>query len=187
MVRQALLRSSFLCFFWLMACKNPQLKIYHEDDINLFTKGGITTLNDSIFSGVVIGFHPESKDTASIRSFVNGKEDGVWKQFYESGNLKESRFFAAGKKTGEYHLWWENGTEKAIYRFENDEYEGESREWNPEGRLIRVMNYKAGYEEGLQQLWYDNGKIKANYQIINGRRFGLLGTKNCVNVKDSIF
>jgi antitoxin component YwqK of YwqJK toxin-antitoxin module len=49
------------------------------------------------------------------------------------------------------------------------------------------MHYKKGYEEGLQQFYYDNGKVKANYFMKAGRRYGLLGTKNCVNVSDSIF
>jgi hypothetical protein len=39
----------------------------------------------------------------------------------------------------------------------------------------------------MQTWWYDNGKVKSNYRIIEGRRFGLLGTKNCINVSDSIF
>ena len=35
--------------------------------------------------------------------------------------------------------------------------------------------------------FYNNGKVRSNYLVINGKRYGLLGTKNCVNVKDSIF
>jgi antitoxin component YwqK of YwqJK toxin-antitoxin module len=49
------------------------------------------------------------------------------------------------------------------------------------------MNYVMGHESGAQQQFYTDGKIKANYTIIDGRRYGLLGTKNCVNVSDSIF
>ena len=73
------------------------------------------------------------------------------------------------------------------YLFSNDEYEGTCREWNEAGRLVKEMNYKAGYEAGSQRSWYDNGRIRANYVIEDGRRYGLLGTKNCVNVSDSIF
>jgi len=73
------------------------------------------------------------------------------------------------------------------YQFEDDEYEGTCREWNESGRLITEMNYHRGYESGSQKVWYDNGKIKSNYVMESGRRYGLLGTKNCVNVSDSIF
>lgn len=52
---------------------------------------------------------------------------------------------------------------------------------------MKEMNYKKGFEEGSQKMFYDNGKVKVNYIMINGRRYGLLGTKNCVNVSDSVF
>ena len=54
------------------------------------------------------------------------------------------------------------------------------------GNLFHLAHYKNGQEEGVQKLWYENGKIRANYIILNGKRFGLLGTKNCLNVKDSL-
>ena len=74
-----------------------------------------------------------------------------------------------------------------VYVFVNDEYEGTCREWSSDGLLVKEMNYLKGHEEGSQRWWYDNGKIKANYIIKQGRRYGLLGTKNCMNVSDSIF
>ena len=42
-------------------------------------------------------------------------------------------------------------------------------------------SYKNGYELGEQKIWDKNGEIVTNYIIKNGRRFGLLGKKNCVN------
>lgn len=69
----------------------------------------------------------------------------------------------------------------------NDEYTGDFKEWIASGLLIKHFHYKNGQEDGSQQLFYENGKIKANYVIINGKRYGLLGTKNCKNVSDSIF
>jgi antitoxin component YwqK of YwqJK toxin-antitoxin module len=48
------------------------------------------------------------------------------------------------------------------------------------------MNYEAGIEVGQQRQWYDDGSVRSNYVMKNGRRFGLLGTKNCINVKDSL-
>lgn len=83
--------------------------------------------------------------------------------------------------------WWENGNKKISYLFDNDEYNGICREWNAEGKLIREMSYKKGYEDGPQKMFYDNGKIRSNYVIIKGRRYGLLGTKNCINISDNVF
>ena len=55
------------------------------------------------------------------------------------------------------------------------------------GKLIEELNYLYGYENGSQKVWYLNGKIKSNYVIKNSRRFGLLGTKNCVNTSEEVF
>jgi antitoxin component YwqK of YwqJK toxin-antitoxin module len=148
---------------------------------------GTIYYDDKLFTGTAYSLFPGSKDTAEISSFNNGKEHGTWRRFYESGLKKAQREFNNGNKTGEYLTWWENGKQQLHYQFNNDEYEGVCREWNSEGLLVKEMNYKKGHEEGQQRWWYDNGKIKANYVISDGRRYGLLGTKNCVNVSDSIF
>jgi len=159
MAHRALLRSS-LIFLFIVGCKNDVIKV---------------------------SFYPGTTDTAEIRSYRDGLENGAWKQFYPSNKLKELRYFENGRKVGIYLGWWENGNRKLVYHFKDDEYEGDCSEWNEDGLLVKVMHYKRGHEEGRQQLWYDNGKVRANYMIINGRRYGLLGTKNCTNVSDSIF
>ncbi len=120
-------------------------------------------------------------------NFVNNLTWAEWKKYYEGGKIKETRRFSLGKKTGDYIAWWPNGSKQLHYFFIDDEYEGNCKEWNEKGLLTKDMNYKKSKEEGLQRWWYDNGKIKANYFIKGGRRYGLLGTKNCINVSDSIF
>jgi antitoxin component YwqK of YwqJK toxin-antitoxin module len=156
-------------------------------DKNLNRKNGVVYLGEKPFTGKIYSLYPNTKDTAEITGYNAGREHGIWKEFFANGLLKEKREFRDGLKTGEFLAWWENGKQRLAYNFINDEYEGTCREWNPDGLLVKEMNYKRGHEEGPQQWWYDNGKIKANYVIADGRRFGLLGTKNCINVSDSIF
>jgi len=157
------------------------------DTRGLMIKNGLVYHNNILFTGYMYRLYPDSKDTMEVLGYREGKEHGIWRRFYQGNKLHEKREFAEGKKVGNLEKWWENGKKQMHYVFVNDEYEGFCREWNREGRLIREMNYQQGHEEGVQRWWYDNGKIKANYIIKNGRRFGLLGTKNCINVSDSIF
>ena len=102
-------------------------------------------------------------------------------------NLKEIRSYNNGIKYGKHTGYYNNGKKQFEYNLKNDEYHGLKRAWNKEGVMIQKMNFLKGYENGYQKVWYDNGTIKSNYYVKNGRRFGLLGTKNCTNVKDSIF
>ena len=66
------------------------------------------------------------------------------------------------------------------YNLKDDEYNGSLKEWNRKGQIIKSFNYVNGYENGSQKLWFDNGEVRSNYVIKNNRRYGLLGTKNCI-------
>jgi antitoxin component YwqK of YwqJK toxin-antitoxin module len=159
----------------------------NKSEQQISMNNGILIINNRAFNGTLFTLFPETKDTATVENYTNGKEHGEWRKYYSSTKIKEQRFFNNGQKKGEYIAWWENGNKQLHYFFVADEYEGTCKEWSEAGFLNKIMNYKKGHEEGQQQCWYDNGKIKANYIIKDSRRYGLLGTKNCINVSDSIF
>jgi antitoxin component YwqK of YwqJK toxin-antitoxin module len=192
MAPQVLSRNSIyillIClFFFQCEKKKSECKVLNMDSVSVTTQGGITYVNTKKYSGLLYRLYPNSTDTIELRNYKEGREHGYWKQFYTGKILKELRFFDDGRKEGPYEGWWENGNRKFDYVFRNDEYEGTCREWSADKRLTREMNYHLGHEEGSQKVWYDNGKIRSNYIITDGRRYGLLGTKNCSNVSDSIF
>ena len=110
----------------------------------------------------------------------------VYKKYYNNKQLMEYREFRNGMKNGKQIAYWDNGKKRFQFEAVNDTYEGALKEWDYNGNLFHLAHYKNGQEEGVQKLWYENGKIRANYIILNGKRFGLLGTKNCKNVSDSI-
>jgi antitoxin component YwqK of YwqJK toxin-antitoxin module len=163
------------------------LQKYNAAITPLINAGGVYQLNGKPFSGIIYSLAENKKDTVAIGSFLNGSEDGEWRRFYANNRLMEKRYYTKGKKTGLFEGWWPNGVKRLEYHFQNGEYEGNCKDWSDKGLLVSNMNYKKGYEEGLQQQFYETGKVKANYIMADGRRYGLLGTKNCVNVSDSIF
>ena len=155
--------------------------------VNFTLNNGIATVNKLPFTGTIFMLYPNTKDTAEVRNYLNGYEDGEWRKYYTGNHLREKRTFTNGQKTGSYLVWWPSGKQQQVYNFKQNVYEGTCREWCENGILIKEMNYSKGYETGTQKAWWDNGKIKSNYIIKDGRRYGLLGTKNCINVSDSIF
>lgn len=134
------------------------------------------------FSGTLFRLDSQTQDTLKIESYLKGNRHGKWIQYFPGHVLKEFRTFDRGKKIGAFVQYFPTGKKQQEYHFQNDEYQGLASEWNERGVLIREMHYVAGHEEGSQKLFYDNGQIRANYVMKDGRRFGLLGTKNCVNV-----
>lgn len=190
----ALLVRSPINWLWLLilfaACHSapmPELQVINSSQVELKSKGGLFYLNGKRFSGTAFQYFPNSLDTAFIQHFLRGREEGEWRQYYPDGQLKERRYFTQGEKIGDHIGYWVNGRKSFHYQLENDLYEGNNRAWNKAGLLIMNKHYQNGQEEGTQQVWYDEGKIKSNYIMRQGRRFGLLGTKNCINVADSIF
>jgi antitoxin component YwqK of YwqJK toxin-antitoxin module len=152
----------------------------------------ITILNDVVYrnknkySGFLYELYP-NQDTISLEGFINGQLSGICRKWYPNKQLMEERSYFNGKKNGKQVAYWENGNKRFEFIAKNDGYEGELSEWTFDGKLIHLAHFNDGQEEGSQKLWYDNGKIRANYVIIKGKRYGLLGTKNCKNVSDSIF
>ena len=149
--------------------------------------------NDTLFfrnkkmCGTLYSLNTAQTDTLFIENYINGILDGVSKRWYSNAQLMEERIYNLGQKNGKQVAYFENGKMKFEFTAKYDQYEGELKEWNNDGNLIHLATYKNGQEEGTQKMWYDNGKIRANYVMIKGKRYGLLGTKNCKNVSDSIF
>jgi antitoxin component YwqK of YwqJK toxin-antitoxin module len=139
------------------------------------------------FEGVLYGLYNNSTDTMSVEYFANGILNGVSKKWFPNTLLMEKRYYTQGQKNGKQTAYFENGIKKFDFTAKNDQYEGVLKEWNSDGKLIHLATFKNGQEEGTQKMWYNNGKIRANYVMLNGKRYGLLGTKNCKNVSDSIF
>jgi len=171
-----------------LSSKNPQdnskekIRTISVDNAQISFENTGVFYQGKPFSGKLFRLDPQTQDTLKIESYARGNRHGNWIQYFPGHVLKEFRTFDQGKKIGAFVQYFPTGKKQQEYHFQNDEYQGVASEWNESGGLIREMHYVAGHEEGSQKLFYDNGQVRANYVMKNGRRFGLLGTKNCVNV-----
>ena len=160
--------------------------VINSKDSDIKNIKGLILYKGVPFTGTLIKLQENSNDTISIGNYLKGKKNGIFKRFYNNNLLQEQREFIMGKKDGEHKGYWDNGKLAFYYLLKEDVYDGTQRDWNRDGQLIKSLNYVDGHQEGLQQLWDNNGEIRTNYVIKNNRRYGLLGTKNCINVSDSI-
>ncbi|MES2827122.1 MAG: toxin-antitoxin system YwqK family antitoxin [Bacteroidota bacterium] len=178
----------FACILFSLACNTftaPELENANITDTSLVYRQDTLSRNNKLFTGCIFALHTNG-DTALLKSFKGGVEHGITKIWYPNGRLAEERDFENGKKVGLHKGWWPNGNKKFRYSFKNGEFDGEAKEWYESGSIFKEFHYEKGYEQGSQKLWWINGKTRVNYVIKNNRRYGLLGTKNCVNVADSI-
>jgi len=125
-------------------------------------------------------------DTALFVGYLNGLEEGLSKKWYSNKQIAEIRIYYRGKKIGIHKGYYENGNLKFEYHFIQGEHHGIAKEWYENGQEYKVFHYNMGYEEGSQKAWWENGVIRANYVVKNGRRYGLIGLKLCMNPEDSV-
>lgn len=178
----------------IYSCNNPKQTLIQEIPKNYVKKSSkkISVKNDVVFlsnkkyAGFLYELSP-NKDTILVEGYKDGLLNGVCKKWYSNKQLMEERHYLGGQKNGKQIAFWQNGHKRFEFFAKNDAYEGELKEYSENGQMFHLANYVNGQEEGTQKMWYNNGKIRANYVVIKGKRYGLLGTKNCKNVSDSIF
>lgn len=154
------------------------------DTVRVYSKHGITTFNNRNANGIIFYLN-SAGDTMSRIPFINGKEQGEAKFWYNDQHVKELRYYSDGKKTGTHHGWYADGSLRFEYNYTADEFNGTYKEWYASGQLFRNQNFKMGHEDGMQTIYFEGGQIKSNYLIKNNRRYGLPGTQNCVNISDT--
>jgi antitoxin component YwqK of YwqJK toxin-antitoxin module len=159
----------------------------------LKSANAISLNNDTVFlkgekyNGFLYQLSPNGNDIITLEGYANGLLSGGSKKWFPNKQLMEHRYYRKGKKNGRQIGYWPNGNKRFEFVAKDGDYEGELREWGENGHLFHLGNFVNGHEEGAQKMWYENAKIRSNYVILGGKRYGLLGTKNCKNVSDSIF
>lgn len=183
------LLTCFIIVILTVSCNEKQSKglLFLKSSKNISIVDDIVFLKKEKFNGILYELNSNNKDTVLIEKYKEGLLNGTCKKWYLNNQLMESREYKFGTKNGKQISFWENGNKRFEFIAKSDAYEGEMKEWSINGSLFHLANFVNGQEEGTQKMWYDNGKIRANYVIIKGKRYGLLGTKNCKNVSDSIF
>ncbi|HEX3928924.1 MAG TPA: hypothetical protein VHW65_13085 [Gemmatimonadales bacterium] len=118
---------------------------------------------------------------ASNARVYAGHTPMVRRAYYADGAPRYRRTYLDGYEDGTHLGWWSDGTPHFVYHYVHGRLEGEAREWFANGRLYRDFHYRHGQEEGREQMWYADGTLRANYVMRSGRRYGLPGTKGCVD------
>ena len=132
----------------------------------------------------------------------DGRPDGLWKTYYEDGQLKSIGkrteflldstwvfFSEAGDTTLiiNYKRDLKNGPRFTFGKedilmepFVNDVRQGEGKRYDKKYRLIQTMNYKDGFEEGISPVFNTTGLL---CEIINYRK-GFVMTREALNRYD---
>jgi antitoxin component YwqK of YwqJK toxin-antitoxin module len=102
--------------------------------------------------------------------YEDGKmADGVSKGWYPSGQLKQTRIWKNGKQAGIWTEWYENGQKN----WEWSKKDGLETKWYSNGHKSWERTYKDGKLNGLYTWWYENGQKSSEKTYKDGELNGL--------------
>lgn len=172
------------CYIWMLflvfSCVKQTKVLDWNADFS--KKNGVVFYKGQIYTGGIHDFY-ENGVVASEVFYKNGVKDGLSKKWYVDGTLGESRLYKNGIKSGVHKGWWFNKKSKFVYNFNAEGLlTGVLKEWYENGQLYKEFHYKKGREVGTQKMWKITGEYRANYVIMDGEKYGLIGSKKCDKV-----
>ena len=148
-------------------------------DTSLSRQAGKMLHEGELFSGFVKT--ENSIGDVLVAPYEMGVKEGQEHSSYADGSLKHVRTWKMGKREGEFLSYWPDGQLKQAHFYEDDLLDGRIEEWFSTGQQFKSFSYENGKEAGPQKLWYEDGTLRANYVVLDGRRYGSIGTKGCVS------
>jgi antitoxin component YwqK of YwqJK toxin-antitoxin module len=175
------------CIFILITCsRNSNSTILFPTELKVVNYDTSLKKSDSgwfyksqLFSGYMVETEKGGLVVYQL-PIINGKENGLAKGIYNSGEKLLERNFVDGKREGLFKQWWPNGNLRYLFSYKNDKYEGAQYIFFPDGKRQQVGNYVNGVEEGLQSSWDTKGQLVSNYTIRNNKLYGVISVKSCM-------
>lgn len=100
--------------------------------------------------------------------YINGKINGISKEYYKGGKLKYEIPYTNNKINGVMKGYWETSALAGKYPYTNDEKNGVVKGYYENGRLAGETPFTNGKENGVEKRYDENGKIESETTYTNG-------------------
>ena len=102
-----------------------------------------------------------------------GRRQGLWKFYYETGELKEQGRYRNDKREGTWKYYFKDGEIEQVGDFANDLPEGTWRWYYPNKQLRLEEEYVDGFEDGPSVEYSDSGQVIAQGNFVEGFKDGV--------------
>ncbi len=89
-----------------------------------------------------------------------GQEDGVNREYYDSGGVHYERTFKNGQKDGQAREYYEDGTVKREVIYVKDKRQGVLTEYHPNGVLRTTIEYIDDFANGVVDRYDEKGRLR---------------------------
>ena len=101
-------------------------------------------------------------------SYRNGKQHGLTKFWYNTGNPRSVFHFSAGKLDGNSTYYYKGGGMQNLTTYRAGVLHGATIDWWPNGKKSFEENYDNGIPNGVWRGWWPDGKL-ASEKIYRNR------------------
>lgn len=112
--------------------------------------------------------------TESNLSYVNGNQEYIFKTYYENGNIKSEINYVNGLPTGLSKDYYGNGSLKSEIHYVEGYVEGTKKEYYKNGQVHYETTWKRGVQEGIEKAYYKNGQLQYEANYADGHYYGQL-------------
>ena len=103
----------------------------------------------------------------------NGQLDGIYREYYENGQLKLECTYKNGQLEGIAKEYYKNNQLSCEYNFRDGKLDGLCKEYYESGKIKEEYYCKDGKFDGTFKKYYTNGKEKSEYNYKNGKLNGM--------------
>ncbi len=124
--------------------------------------------------GAVRLYHADSTTIKAEGRVVKGKIDGLWRSYYEDGQIQSTITYKDGIADGVAFFYYDNEkqTTRVELTFQEDKVTGVYREFYENGNRKAMLNFTEGQPDGTAEFYYDSGVIKIAGRYKNGAKEG---------------
>lgn len=105
-------------------------------------------------------------------TFKDGELNGPCRTFFKSGKVEREGFLKDGREDGISKFFYKSGALKGESVYVDGEKNGETKLYYESGSLKALMNFKNGKPSGEQKMFYDSGELETVIKFEDGEREG---------------
>jgi antitoxin component YwqK of YwqJK toxin-antitoxin module len=144
--------------------------------IQLDRKGKISLVEhyrNGQLSGKKILYSQYSDRPVAESEYLQGKKNGVHRQFYETGKVQEETWYKDDLKHGSSVWNDKNGKKLVEYWYKEGNFDGVQKTYYDNDSLQTVTNYLNNNLSGESREYYRNGKLKLSGKYVDGKKEGV--------------
>ena len=149
--------------------RDGRYRRYYFDEGGVLKQEGVFMADKQ--EGVFTDYYV-SGEVSARSPYAGGLRNGEDVDYYKSGKIRGVRTYKNDKREGAEKWYYESGAVEETGEYKNDRKNGVWKRFYENGKTRVVENYKDGEKDGVAREYYPSGKLRGEYEYKDGRQIG---------------